>query len=35
MKVYFNPVKNSVPVIYDCYFDGKLVPVNAWVVMDD
>ena len=35
MKVYINRVENGVPVIYDCYFDGKLIPVNAWVVMEN
>ena len=35
MKVYLNRVGNGVPVIYDWYFDGKLIPINAWVVIDD
>lgn len=35
MIVYLNPIENGVPVIYDWYFDGKIIPVNAWVVMND
>lgn len=35
MKVYLNQVENGVPVIYDRYFAGKMISVNAWVVMDD
>ena len=35
MKVYLNRVENGVPVIYDRYFAGKMISVNAWVVMDD
>lgn len=35
MKISFVKVESGIPVIYDSYADGKLVPVNAWVVMDD
>ena len=35
MKIYLNRVENGVPVIYDRYFAGKMIPVNACVVMDD
>ena len=35
MKIYLNRVENGVPVIYDRYFAGKMISVNAWVVMDD
>ena len=35
MKIYLNRVENGVPVIYDWYFAGKLIPVNAWVVMEN
>lgn len=35
MKVSFVKVENGLPVIYDSYIDGKLVSVDAWVVMDD
>ena len=34
MKIYLNRVENGVPVIYDRYFAGKMISVNAWVVMD-
>ena len=35
MKVSFVKVENGLPVIYDSHIDGKLVSVDAWVVMDD
>ena len=35
MKVSLVKVENGIPVIYDSYIDGKLISMNAWVVMDD
>lgn len=35
MKIYTTPVKNSIPVIIDCYNKGEIVEQQAWVVMND
>lgn len=35
MKIYNRPVKNSIQVVYDRYWNGTIVPVTVWVVMED
>lgn len=35
MRIYNHKVSNSVPAVYDLYWNGKLISSNVWVVMDD
>ena len=35
MRIYLTEQPDSIPVVYDRYWNGKLIEINAWVVMND
>lgn len=32
MKIFLTPVKNSIPAVRDFYWNGRIIPVNVWIV---